>query len=974
MEQLATQTLLTPDPWAATIPEQEIAGEVLIEKYAKDNERTVREVRMRVARALAAVEPLNKRAYWEKKFLETQERGFVPAGRINSAAGTTLAATLINCFVQPVGDSITEAHAGRPGIYTALAEAAETMRRGGGVGYDFSTIRPVGAFVKGTHSRASGPISYMRVFDRSCETVESAGARRGAQMGVLRCDHPDIEAFIHAKDSGDLTNFNISVAVTDAFMRAVEADSDVELVHLAEPTEDEKRSGAYQRIDGQWVYRKTRARNLWEQIMRSTYDHAEPGILFLDRMNADNNLYYCEKIEATNPCAEQPLPPYGCCCLGSINLTRFVRHPFMKNAEFDFEAFGENVELSVRMLDNVLEATRWPLERQHEEAMAKRRVGLGFTGLGDALIMLRLRYDTPDACAMSEKISACMRDRAYAYSADLAHERGAFPLLDVEKYLSGGSFASRLPEVIKEKIRKLGIRNSHLLSIAPTGTISLAFADNASNGIEPPFSWTYSRKKRMAEGGWKTYAVEDYAWRLYKHLGESGEIEGFDPEMKELPGYFVTALEISATAHKNMVAAVAPYVDTSISKTVNVPADYPYTEFEDLYLSAWKAGLKGLATYRPNSVLGSVLSVTPDAPAPTQAQPQDVEMDNANKRLSIASLPAPVLTSLVWPNRPDMPEGNLAWTYMIRHPGGDFALFVGHIDKGSRAFPFEIWVNGNEQPRGLGAVAKTLSMDMRADDRAWLKRKLEVLATTAGDTAFEMSFPPDGEKKLVPSVVAGMARVVAWRCEQLGALDERAPDLLSPEGRPHPLLDAMFSVEEPRTGTDGTLSWTVDIRNPATGEDFVLGLKEVTLPDGITRPYSMWLAGHYPRALDGLARLLSLDMRIIDPAWIGMKLRKLLNYSEPLCDFLAFVPGEKRQQNWPSSVAYIARLVIHRYAMLGVLDEHGYPKQGTSRMEVASGDPHQMAGKLCTECANHTVIRKDGCDFCTACGAVGSCG
>jgi ribonucleoside-diphosphate reductase alpha chain len=415
-------------------------------------------------------------------------------------------------------------------------------------------------------------------------------------------------------------------------------------------------------------------------------------------------------------------------------------------------------------------------------------------------------------------------------------------------------------------------------------------------------------------------------------------------------------------------------VDTSISKTVNVPADYPYTEFEDLYLSAWKAGLKGLATYRPNSVLGSVLSVTPDAPAPTQAQPQDVEMDNANKRLSIASLPAPVLTSLVWPNRPDMPEGNLAWTYMIRHPGGDFALFVGHIDKGSRAFPFEIWVNGNEQPRGLGAVAKTLSMDMRADDRAWLKRKLEVLATTAGDTAFEMSFPPEGEKKLVPSVVAGMARVLAWRCEQLGALDERAPDLLSPEGRPHPLLDAMFSVEEPRTGTDGTLSWTVDIRNPATGEDFVLGLKEVTLPDGITRPYSMWLAGHYPRALDGLARLLSLDMRIIDPAWIGMKLRKLLNYSEPLCDFLAFVPGEKRQQNWPSSVAYIARLMIHRYAMLGVLDEHGYPKQGTSRMEVASGDPHQMAGKLCTECANHTVIRKDGCDFCTACGAVGSCG
>jgi len=1317
-------------------PPQQVTLDILLEKYAKGDEKTVEDVRRRVARALAAVE--KEPARWEPVFYRALEEGFIPGGRVNSAAGTRLQATLINCFVQPVGDSVSETVDGKPGIYVALMEAAETMRRGGGVGYDFSAIRPRGARVRGTESMASGPVSYMRVFDKSCETVESAGSRRGAQMGILRCDHPDIEDFIHAKDKGELKNFNVSVAVTDAFMRAVEQDGDWELVHKSLPSPDfegERR----QRADGLWVFRTVKASELWQQVMESTYDHAEPGVYFVDRANGDNNLSYIESIEATNPCVtddtwittgdgprqvkeliglpftaivngrghqtlsqgffrtgrksvvrlstrdghelrltsdhlvrrvsrktryvtetawiaaselkpgeeivlhdhrthsgwdgacteaegyllglligdgtlkedkavlsvwdpqmrqavnggrvmspgaesmmqaaehaartlphrsdfqgwqrvvagriefrlalsalrdlavslgirpgakrltdevercssdfysgllrglfdtdgsvqgtqakgvsvrltqvdlenlvraqrmllrlgiastiyknrkpaghnllpdgkggtalyptqalhelvisgenllrfeqvvgfdnaekaerlrnllasyrrqlnrerftatvdsitddgiedvfdvtvaevsafdanglyvhncgEQPLPPYGCCCLGSIDLTPFVREPFSAKARFDFDAFGRVVRPSVRMLDNVLEATVWPLKQQHEEARAKRRVGLGFTGLGDALIMLGLRYDTDEARRMGTRIAEAMRDEAYSASVDLAREKGAFPLFDAERYLSAPHFASRLPEKLKSEIRRHGIRNSHLLSIAPTGTISLAFADNASNGIEPPFSWTYQRKKRMPDSSMKTYDVEDHAWRLYRHLGG---------DMENLPPAFVTAMDISALDHMRMVAVVAPYVDSAISKTVNVPEDYPYAQFKDLYLEAWKAGLKGITTYRPNKVLGSVLSV---APSPAAEQPNDLDI-SADRRIRLDATPQPALSSLRWPGRPKLAAGNLSWTYMVESPSGQFAIFVGHVENGN-PHAFEVWVNGAEQPRGLGAVAKTLSMDMRAQDPAWLKLKLEILSRTAGDDAFDCPMPPDGDLQRVPSVVAAFARIVRYRVDQLGAHSK-------PDGR-SPVLDALFARKEPKTGPSGTMSWTADVHNARAGDDFVLILKELQLPGEQRRPYSVWMAGEYPRALDGLCKLLSLDMRVIDPAWIGMKLRKLLNYGEPLGDFMARVPGEQRQQNFPSTLAYCARLIIHRYAMLGVLDERGYPVNEMGVLEIPEDDRVEarstryrvLHGKKCLECGNAAVIHKDGCEFCTACGAIGACG
>jgi ribonucleoside-diphosphate reductase alpha chain len=685
---------------ARQLAPQEVSLDVLREKYAKGDEQDIADVRARVARALAALEPAEPPPELEQRFLWAQEQGFVPAGRINSAVGLGIKATLINCFVQPVGDSITGVEDGLPGIYTALSEAAETMRRGGGVGYDFSAIRPLGSKVRGTQSRASGPVSYMEVFDSSCRTVESAGARRGAQMGVLRIDHPDVEQFIAAKDSGGFSNFNLSVGVTDAFMQAVAADTPFDLVHEAEPGDEQIEAGATQRADGKWIYRQIPARALWDRIMHSTYDHAEPGVLFIDRMNAENNLWYCETLRATNPCGEQPLPAYGCCDLGSLNLTAFVDAAFTPEAQFDFPRMREVAAVAVRMLDLVLDTTQWPLQQQADEAAAKRRIGLGFLGLGSALVMLGLRYDAPEGRALAARIAMELRDAAYEASVELAREKGPFPLFDAERYLQG-QFTARLSPALRAAIAEHGIRNSHLLSIAPTGTISLAFADNASNGIEPAYSWTYQRKKRQPDGSSRIYEVADHAWRLYRQLGHDVTDDA------ALPPQFVTALQMRAMDHLMMMEAVQPFVDTAISKTVNVPVDYPYDDFRDLYTEAWRAGLKGLATYRPNEVLGSVLSATPQAEKP--AVPEDDPLRKRFERRPLGELES-VTSKIEYSTQ----EGKKAvyLTVSFIHADGVHEGQPVTVER-----PFEFFMPANQRSDGqqwITASMRLLSMVARA--------------------------------------------------------------------------------------------------------------------------------------------------------------------------------------------------------------------------------------------------------------------
>ncbi len=561
-----------------------LAGRIWDMKYrlkqpdGRPVDNSVEDTWRRVAKALAAVE--DDAEHWAERFMAAlSDYRFIPAGRILAGAGTRRHVTLFNCFVMGrLPDDMG-------GIFAHLREAALTLQFGGGIGYDFSTLRPAGAPVAGVGAEASGPVSFMDIWDTMCRTIMSAGSRRGAMMGTLRCDHPDIEAFIDAKrNAGRLRNFNLSVLVTDAFMNAVADDAAWPLVFDGAP------------------WRTVRARDLWERIMRATYDIAEPGVIFIDRINRANPLWYAEEIIATNPCGEQPLPAYGTCLLGSINLVRLVRQPFTDRAALDQAALAEVASTAVRMLDNVIEVSRYPLSEQAREARDKRRIGLGITGLADALILCGVRYGSAQAVALTDRWMAALRRAATAASIDLAREKGPFPLFERERYLAGESVRA-LDEDLRAGIARHGIRNGLVMSVAPTGTISL-FADNVSSGLEPVFSFNARRTMLDPDGSRRTETVSDHAWRLYR------AVTGREPTPG---GAFVDASTLTPAEHLAMQAVVQKHVDSAVSKTINVPENMPFAAFKDVYRLAWDSGCKGCTTYRPNPVSGAVLSAAEPA-------------------------------------------------------------------------------------------------------------------------------------------------------------------------------------------------------------------------------------------------------------------------------------------------------------------------------------------------------------------------
>ncbi|MGI9370589.1 MAG: adenosylcobalamin-dependent ribonucleoside-diphosphate reductase [Ruegeria sp.] len=691
------------------------------------NDQTVEDTWRRIARDLAKVE--NDSDAWEQKFYEALEDfKYLPAGRITAGAGTARQVTLFNCFVMgTIPDSMG-------GIFDMLKEAALTMQQGGGIGYDFSTIRPRGADVHGVAADASGPLSFMDVWDAMCRTIMSAGSRRGAMMATIRCDHPDIEHFITAKsDPARLRMFNMSVLVTDAFMEAVKADGPWELV-----------------FDGK-IYHTVQARDLWNKIMQATFDYAEPGVIFIDRINKANNLNYIETIAATNPCGEQPLPPYGACLLGSVNLARLVADPFEDAAHLDEAALQELVATAVRMMDNVVDASKFPLPEQATEAKAKRRIGLGVTGLADALLMLGLRYGSEEAARQTERWLHAIARAAYLASVDLAREKGAFPLFDAEKFLTSGTM-QQMDEDVRDAIREHGIRNALLTSIAPTGTISL-YAGNVSSGIEPVFAYAYTRKVLQKDGSRTEEEVVDYAVQMWRD--KFGD--------KELPEYFVNAQTLGPSDHVRMQAAAQKWIDSSISKTINCPEDISFDAFKDVYMQAWDQGCKGCTTYRPNEVTGSVLTVSEsDDKAPGESVNAPQEVDGGD----VIYMSEPL-------DRPQSLEGS---TYKLKWPDSEHAIYltINDIIIGGRRRPFEVFINS----KNMEHYAWTLA----------LTRMISAVFRRGGDVSFVVEelkavFDPRGgawvKGKYIPSILAAIGGVIEQHLIAIGFLEGEGMGLKS---------------------------------------------------------------------------------------------------------------------------------------------------------------------------------------------------
>lgn len=696
---------------------------------------SIEETRERIAASLALAEPEKTRGAWQSKFEGAlEDYKFLPAGRIMAGAGAGRSVTLFNCFVM----GTIEDHMG--GIFDALKEAALTMQQGGGIGYDFSTIRPTGAPVKGVGADASGPLSFMDVWDAMCRTIMSAGSRRGAMMAVMRCDHPDIEAFIEAKrDPVRLRMFNLSVLATDDFMAAVKADDDWDLV-----------------FEGV-TFKTLKARDLWHKIMRSTFDYAEPGVIFIDRINRENNLHYCETIAATNPCGEQPLPPYGACLLGSINLARLVDAPFTGNAGINEAALSDLVTTAVRMMDNVVDVSRFPLEEQAHEARSKRRIGLGVTGVADALIMCRTRYGSEASVQLIKTWLGAIERAAYLASTELAREKGAFPLFDAEKYLAGAHI-QRLDEDVREAIATHGIRNALITSIAPTGTISL-FADNVSSGIEPVFSYAYERKVLKEDGTHMTEMVSDYAHNLYVEGGG-------DPD--NLPDYFVNTQTLTPEDHVRVQAAAQAHIDSSISKTINCPEDISFEDFQDIYLNAFETGCKGCTTYRPNAITGSILTVIDDKKADAPIK-EIASEDPAND-------PAKNPDGVVYMTKPlDRPGSLGGATYKVRWPESDHAIYItlNDIEQDGRQRPFEIFINSKNMEHYAWTVALT--------------RMISAVFRRGGDVTFVVDelkavFDPRGgqwmQGRYVPSLLAAIGEVIEEHMKAIGFLAGDEPELV----------------------------------------------------------------------------------------------------------------------------------------------------------------------------------------------------